>query len=410
MSRTLHVESLGGASGDMLLGVFIGLGVSLEELNRELRTLQVDPFEIVADKVVIEGMSGIQARVELEECSTAHSHSHDHDHDHHHDHGRHLSTILSLIDKSDLPAPVKAEASAVFQRIGEAEAAIHGIDIEQIHFHEVGAMDSIIDIVGCTLAKHKLGIDQLTCRSLPQGYGTIECAHGTYPNPAPATLRILEGFPIETVDEPHELVTPTGAALISVWHTGSAPPTGACALHSVYSFGQRTLDHRPNLLRATLYETQMDATPTHCEMIECNLDDTTPELLGLLSASLLEAGALDVTMSALIMKKSRPGTLLQVLTTSADRERLISLIFAESSTFGVRTYSVEREILTREKKIVSTRYGDVSVKIGAREGIVVQRSPEIESCRACAESAGVAVREVYQAALVAAREELNDVS
>lgn len=410
MSRTLHLESLGGASGDMLLGVFIGLGVSLEELNHELRSLQVDPFEIVADEVVIEGMSGIQARVELEEPAATHSHAHDHPHDHHHDHGRHLSTILGLIDQSDLPVPVKAEASAVFHRIGEAEAAIHGIDIEQIHFHEVGAMDSIIDIVGCALAKYKLGIDQLTCRSLPQGYGTIECAHGTYPNPAPATLRILEGFPVEAVDEPHELVTPTGAALISVWHSASAPPAGATALRSVYSFGQRTLDHRPNLLRATLYETQTDATPTQCEMIECNLDDSTPELLGLLSGSLLEAGALDVTMSALIMKKSRPGTLLQVLTTPSYRERLIALIFAESSTFGVRTYPVEREVLTRKSKTVATPYGEVSVKIGSREGVVVRRSPEIESCRLCAQAAGVTVQEVYQSAQVAAREESNDVS
>ena len=222
---------------------FYWTGVSVEELHAQLSSLQVDPFEIVADKVVIEGMSGIQARVKLEESTSAHSHAHNPHHEAHHEHGRHLSTILSLIDKSDLPMEVKEEASAVFQRIGEAEAAIHGIDIEQIHFHEVGAMDSIIDIVGCALAKYTLGIDQLTCRSLPQGYGTIECAHGTYPNPAPATLRILEGFPVEAVDEPHELVTPTGAALISVWHSGSAPPAGAtaCARYIV-------LDNVPSII------------------------------------------------------------------------------------------------------------------------------------------------------------------
>ena len=213
--RTIHFESVGGASGDMILGALIGLGVSVEELNEELKSLQVDPFKIVAEEVVEQGMSGIRARVEI------HEHHHHHHHEHHH-HGRHLSTILDLIKKSALPDAVKKQASAVFQKIGEAEATIHGVDIEKIHFHEVGAMDSIVDIVGCCLALHKLNLSSISIRNLPQGHGTLECAHGTYPNPAPATLRLLQGFPVEEVDEPFELVTPTGAALLANWRTAEA--------------------------------------------------------------------------------------------------------------------------------------------------------------------------------------------
>ncbi|MCK5675906.1 MAG: LarC family nickel insertion protein, partial [Verrucomicrobia bacterium] len=249
---TLHFESIGGASGDMILGALVNLGVSVDELNEELKSLKVDPFEIVVENVVEQGMSGIRARVEL------HEHHHHHDPDHGHHHGRHLSTILKLIDESELSASVKESASLVFQRIGEAEAAIHGIDIEKIHFHEVGAMDSIVDIVGCCLALHKLGVNEVSIRSLPQGHGMIECAHGTYPNPAPATLRLLEGFPVEEVDEPFELVTPTGAALLSVWRTAEVPATGSRAAKMAYSFGHRKLNDRPNLLRATLYEVGED--------------------------------------------------------------------------------------------------------------------------------------------------------
>ncbi|MEA2069375.1 MAG: nickel insertion protein, partial [Verrucomicrobiota bacterium] len=178
--QILHFESIGGASGDMLLGALIGLGVPAEELNEELKSLNVEPFEILADEVVEQGMSGVRATVKVEEKQ------------HGHHHGRHLGTILKLIEGSVLPAPVKFQSSEVFRHIGEAEAAIHGIDIEKIHFHEVGAMDSIVDIVGCCLALHKLEVDGISIRNLPQGHGTLDCAHGTYPNPAPATLRLLE--------------------------------------------------------------------------------------------------------------------------------------------------------------------------------------------------------------------------
>lgn len=414
----------------MILGALIGLGVSAEELNEELNSLKVDPFEIVADEVVEQGMSGIRAKVVLHEHhhhhhghEHDHDHSHedthkhhDHDHDHHehghshdhspkpahdhsHDHGRHLSTIKQLISASGLPEPVKIRALDVFQKIGEAEAAIHGIDIEKIHFHEVGAMDSIVDIVGCCLALQKLGVDGVTIRSLPQGHGTIECAHGTYPNPAPATLRILEGFPVQDVDEPFELVTPTGAALLAAWRTGEAPSVGSRAAKTAYSFGHRKLSARPNLLRATLYDAAEDQTADECLVLECNLDDTTPELVGCLFDQLLEAGALDVFTTPVFMKKQRPGILLTVLCLPAARESMLDLVFKESTTFGIREHLSKRTVLERSFKNVQTVFGEVRVKVGERNGEVITASPEIEDCRTLAQENGVAVRKVYEAAM-----------
>ncbi len=389
--KTLHFESIGGASGDMILGALIGLGVSVDELNEELKSLNVDPFEIVADAVVEQGMSGIRAKVKLHE-----HHRHDHDHGHHH--GRHLSAILKLIEESALPDKVKTNASKVFQQIGEAEASIHGVDIEKIHFHEVGAMDSIVDIVGCCLALYKLDVDRVSIRSLPQGHGTIECAHGTYPNPAPATLRLLEGFPVQDVDEPFELVTPTGAALISAWRTAESPGIGCRAIKTAYSVGHRKLNDRPNLLRATLYEAAEDQTADECLVLECNLDDTTPELVGCLFDQLLEAGALDVFTTPVFMKKQRQGTLLTALCLPADRGKMLDLIFRESTTFGIREQLSKRTVLERSFKTVETPYGEVRIKIGRRNGVVVTASPEIEDCRTLAKENGIAVKDVYEAA------------
>ena len=388
MNRCLHFESLGGASGDMILGSLIGLGVSCDELNNELKCLEVDPFKIIVEEVVEQGMTGLRARVEVEEKK-------------HNHHGRHLSTIINLINKSSLNKEVKKEAIEVFQKIGKAEAEIHGIDIEKIHFHEVGAMDSIIDIVGCCLAKHKLDVQSISIRSLPSGYGTINCAHGTYPNPAPATLRILEGFPIEHIDEPYELVTPTGAALLATWRKSSSIKNGYKLAQNSYSFGHHKLNNRPNLLRANLYISSNDSTPTKCQILECNLDDTTPELIGLLTERLLSAGALDVYTQSILMKKQRSATMLSVLSKENEREKMLDLIFKESTTFGIRYYNIEREILDRSITEVKTKYGNISIKVGKRNGEIISASPEIDDCKLCAEKYGMPVEDIYRSALVA---------
>lgn len=399
----------------MILGALIGLGVSVDELNEELKSLKVDPFEIVVDEIVELGMTGVRAKVVLHEHHHHHDHDHEQSHKHHdhshgtehkheaghghtHDHGRHLSTIQKLIAASVLPEAVKVRALDVFRKIGEAEAAIHGVDIEKIHFHEVGAMDSIVDIVGCCLGLHKLGVDGVTIRSLPQGHGTIECAHGTYPNPAPATLRILEGFPVENVDEPFEMVTPTGAALLSSWRTADQPESGTTAVKTAYSFGHRKLNGRPNLLRASMYEALDDSTPDEVLVLECNLDDTTPELVGILFDRLLERGALDVFTTPVFMKKQRQGILLTVLSAPSDRKEMLDLIFKESTTFGIRERLEKRTVLERSFDVAHTAYGAVRMKVGKRGGEIITISPEIEDCRKCATESGVPVKMVYDAA------------
>ena len=387
MSKNIYFESLGGASGDMLLGAFLGLGINLDELINELKKLNIDKFNIKIEDVVLHGISGVRASVEVED-------NHDH-------HGRHLSTIVKIINDSSLNDKIKKEAIKVFQIIGEAEAFIHNIDIEKIHFHEVGAMDSIIDIVGCCIAKHLLGIDKIGIRSLPSGYGTIECAHGTYPNPAPATSKILEGFPVEAVDEPYELVTPTGAALFSMWRTDFSPCITDVSEKISYSFGHRELSNRPNLLRATLYETKEDITPSSCEIIECNIDDTTPELIAMLTEKLLFNGALDVFTQSIMMKKQRSGILLSVLVTGDYRERIIDIIFKESSTFGLRFYKVEREVLERSFEKINTMYGTVTMKIGRKNKEILSVSPEIEECRVIADKNEISVEKAYRSALSA---------
>ena len=385
MSKNIYFESLGGASGDMLLGAFLGLGINLDELSNELKKLNVDKFNIKIEEVVLHGISGVRASVEVE--------------DNHNHHGRHLSTIIKIINDSSLNDEVKNEAIKVFQIIGEAEAFIHNIDIEKIHFHEVGAMDSIIDIVGCCIAKNKLGIDKVGIRSLPSGYGTIECAHGTYPNPAPATSKILEGFPVEAVDEPFELVTPTGAALLSLWRSNFSPNISSLSKKVSYSFGHRELNNRPNLLRATLYEDIEDKTPTKCEIIECNIDDSTPELIAFLTEKLFSNGALDVFTQSIMMKKQRSGILLSVLVKEDSRDKIVDIIFKESSTFGLRFYNVERNILDRSFEKMDTKYGKITMKIGRKNNVIISVSPEIEECKVLAEKNDVSVEKVYRSAL-----------
>ena len=389
--RILHFESLGGASGDMLLAALFGLGVSSEETEMALRSLDLDPFRIVAEPARESGMTGLRVRVETEAGAEE-------------AHGRHYSTIRRLIEAGDLPENVRRSAIDVFRRIGEAESEIHGVPLEAIHFHEVGAMDSIVDVVGCCWALNELAPDEITIRSLPQGIGTLTCAHGTYPNPAPATLRLLEGFPIEPTDEPFELVTPTGAALLSAWRTGSAPPVGARPVRTAYAFGHRRLSGRPNLLRATLLEEDGEPGAGTDEILalECNLDDQSPELTGLLCEGLMEAGALDVFAVPVFMKKWRTGAWLTVLCLPSDRDRMLERIFRESTTLGVRERFVRRTVLDRRIESVETPYGPVGIKRGFYAGKSTPPAPEIEDCRRLALAAGVPVESVFRAALAAA--------
>lgn len=314
---------------------------------------------------------------------------------------RGLREIRALIEGSPLPASVKAESARVFQRLAEAEALVHGTTPDQVHFHEVGALDAIIDIVGACLGLDMLAVKSVSLGPLPLGHGTVQCAHGILPVPAPATVELLKGFPVTPIDEPFETVTPTGAALLTTWKTQDAFPSGSRILKVGQGFGARALNGRPNILRAMLMET-MDVSPDTdaCLALECNLDDLTPELTGSLMKRLLDAGVLDVFLTPAQMKKQRPGILLTVLCRLEQRAAMLDLIFRESTTFGIREYPVQRTVLARRHEFVETPFGRVRVKIGRWKGADITVSPEYEDCLRAAESAGAPVRAVYAAALI----------
>lgn len=443
--KILKFDSVGGASGDMILGALLGLGVDRAALVRDLRALGAEHFDIALQPFQSHGITGVQAAVTAEEPHHHHDHDHHHDHGHGHHHGedahgsagrlavpdeaaaslsgranrpgephhhddhhhhhhaphRGLKEITAMVQAAGLPAAVQQASLAVFQRIAEAEAKIHGTTPDRIHFHEVGALDSIVDVVGGCLALHRLGVEQVVVGPLPLGHGLIQCAHGTYPSPAPATVELLKGAAVCEVDEPFETVTPTGAALLTSWRNADAVPAGARVVEVAYSFGHRRLQGRPNVLRATLleYAAPLAAPPGACLVLECNLDDTTPELIGALTGRLLEAGALDVYTTPIQMKKQRPGVLLGVLCEPAARAVLLDLIFRGCTTFGVREYPVTRTVLARRHETVQTPYGPVRVKIGTWNGDDVTRAPEFEDCAQAAKAHEVSVRAVYEAAL-----------
>jgi uncharacterized protein (TIGR00299 family) protein len=403
--KVLSFDSIGGASGDMILAALVDLGVDAHALERELSSLGIGPFRLEHSRAMTSHLAGTRLRVVAGDEPHTH-HGHHHHASHHEDHAPHrgLAEIEALIQAATLPDPVKTRACQVFRRIGEVEARMHGTTVDRIHFHEIGAVDSIVDIVGSCLALHRLGVDAVAVGPLPQGHGVITCAHGTFPNPAPATVELLTGMAIVQTDEPYELVTPTGAALLSSWKSLDRVPDGAVVGRIGYGVGHRSLHGRPNLLRAVLLETRAASSEDHCLVLETNLDDVTPELVGALTTRLLEAGALDVFTVAAQMKKQRPGMLLSVLCAHAQRETLLDLLFRESTTFGVREYDVRRTVLARRSIRVSTRYGDVAVKLGEWKGAVVTRAPEFEECAARAREHQVPVRAVYEAALAAAQQ------
>ncbi len=398
--RSVRFDSVGGASGDLILGALIELGVDPAGLERDLQSLGVGHFHITAKPFASHGLHGTQVTV-----ATGHDHGHGHHHhDHDEHHGRHLPEIEKCIRQSALPDAVKEQSITIFRRIGEVEAGIHSTTIDKIHFHEVGAVDSIVDIVGCCLALHRLQVDAVSVGPLPQGQGTITCAHGVYPNPAPATAELLRGMDVKQTDEPFELVTPTGAALLAMWKSPGEDSRPARVLKSGYGFGHHKLNTRPNVLRASLLErVESVSSPDVCLVLECNIDDSTPEIMGSLVEKLLLAGALDVFTSSVQMKKQRPGVLLTVLCTPAERERFLDVIFRESPTFGVREYTANRTVLDRRWVPVETQYGQVRIKIGRWRNEDVTLAPEMEDCMRCAQQHGVPVRLVYEKASSAAQ-------
>ena len=422
--KTLYLDIFSGISGDMFLGALLDLGVDFHRFEHELEKLGLREFHLHVSRQERAHIAGTKFDVHL-----AHDHGHHHDeghghahpheshhphgheqghHDqpaHEHEHGRTFREIKELIHRSQLSDWVKQRSIAVFQRVAAAEGKIHGQPPEEVHFHEVGAIDSIVDIVGACVALELLGQPRILAAPVVEGTGWVHCAHGRFPIPAPATLEILgaRGVPISQCDEPHELVTPTGAALLAELAESFGPMRDLVPERIGYGLGTRENKTRPNVLRAVLGETT--ATPAAHDWetdtiatLQTNLDDISSEILGRFLEQALAGGALDVFYTPIQMKKNRPGVLLTVLCEAADADRFSELILRETTAFGVRRFTTERRKLRREVVAVPTPFGDVAVKVGRLDGQIVQAAPEFESCKNAAERAGVPLKQIYEAA------------
>ena len=412
--KTLYLDIFSGISGDMFLGAMIDLGVDAAALEAELAKLSLDGYQLHVGRKTKANIEGVKFDVHLLPTKgDEHSHEHGHSHSHSHDanggrsHERTFSDIRSLINGSALSDWVKEKSVAVFRRVAEAEGKVHGMPPDEVHFHEVGAVDSIVDIVGGCIALELLDKPRVLAAPVIEGTGWVNCAHGRFPVPTAATLEILgaRGVSVNQCDEPHELVTPTGAALLAEFAESFGLMRGVTPERIGYGLGTRDMNTRPNVLRSVLGQAKaaIEARPLDWErdtvtVIETNLDDINAEHLGHFIETALEAGALDVFHTPIQMKKNRPGVLLTVLCAEADTDRFSELILRETTALGIRRHAVDRRKLRREVATVETSLGQVRVKFGRLNGEVVQAAPEYESCREVAAQAGVPLKEVYAAA------------
>jgi len=385
MRRILYLEPVGGIAGDMFLAAGVDLGLAPADLEHALSGLRVPGWKLAVQRAVRHAISGTHLDVVLD-AHEAHPH-------------RAYADIRTLIEAAPtLPARAKERALAVFHAIGEAEAKVHGVSLDDIHFHEVGAVDSIVDICGAAVVLELLGNPEVYAAPPPLGSGTIRVAHGNMPIPVPATLELLRDVPVR-FEGVGELTTPTGAALLKVLaHIGHPPDF---IVEKVgYGVGTKDFRDRPNVLRASLGRME-EARTQGLWVVEANLDDATPQLLGHLVERLLTVGALDAWVAPVVMKKSRPGHLLGALVEGGKREAVVDAVLRESTTLGVRYHRVERHALERDWVEVETPWGKVRVKRGLRGGAVLNAHPEFEDCRQVAEVAGVPVKQVMAAAVAA---------
>src|SRR6266851_8421304 len=438
--RIAYLDCFAGISGDMLLGALIDAGVDPEVLHKataalnlgaSLKIERVDRSGITATKVhVFEGAklaeSDHHSRTSepahqhththqhhpqtQHEHKVGHSHTHDHDHphdhEHEHQHGRSLSVIRTLINAAPLAPAVKQTAIHAFELLGASEARIHNIPIEKIHFHEVGAVDAIVDIVAVSAGIHALAVEKWFSSPLNVGGGMVDCAHGRFPVPAPATADLLRGLPTYSAHIEKELVTPTGAALIRALAPTFGPQPPMRVQHIGYGAGTRNPKELPNVLRLSLGEADEPASTADTDtvaVLETALDDLSPQLLAHVAERALTTGALDVMLTPVIMKKGRPGTLLTVLCNPSDSPALQQFILRETSTLGVRIHHEQRSCLDRAHTTVVTPYGEIRIKVGSRNGEIFNAAPEFEDCRAAAAQHNVPLKIVQQAAIAAYR-------
>ncbi len=401
----------------MLLGALVDLGLPLEALRAELLKLPLRGYALESHRVHRSGLHATKVDVVIEgQPPDRHDHGHDHSHGEHahhrahaqdHDHAepqRGVGEITELLNRSSLDSEVKARAAELFWRLAEAEASVHGTRPESVHFHEVGAIDSIVDVVGGVFGLRWLRADRFVSSPLNVGTGTVTMSHGTFPVPPPATARLVKGVPVYGAGE-GELLTPTGALLVTSFASSYGPlplfrPEGIG-----HGAGTRDTHGRPNVLRLIVGEEDTASTTDRVVVLETEIDDMSPQLFGPLTERLLAAGALDVYLTAIQMKKGRPGVLLTVLAAPAKREALEALLFTETTTLGIRRQEWDRTTLGRESVSVLTPYGTVQVKLGRRGEQVLNAQPEFDDCLRAAEQWKVPVKEVWAAALAAWRKE-----
>jgi uncharacterized protein (TIGR00299 family) protein len=381
-----YFDCFSGISGDMVLGALVDAGAPLPTLEAELRKLGLENWTISAEKVKRGAISATHVKVESQE-------------DHHH---RGLSIILKRIEAAHLAPRAADRAKRIFTRLAEAEAKVHQLPIDQVHFHEVGAVDSIIDIVGAAIGFELLGIDEFACSALDVGAGQVKTAHGLLPVPAPATAELLRGAPMYTSGIQRELVTPTGAAIATTLATRyvELPEMNLRAIG--YGAGSADLEEKANVLRLLIGESTASEPGEHWDgqvtVIETNLDDMSPQIYGYFAEKALAAGALDVFSTPVQMKKNRPGLLVTLLSEPANVSHLIDLVFRETTTIGIRTHEVRRKTLDRELIPVATPFGEVRMKISRMNGTVLNASPEYDDCQRIAAERGIPLKQVIAAA------------
>ena len=383
--KTLYFDCFSGAAGDMLAGALIDAGADFAELKRQLDQLGLPGFEVRTDKLRKQGFAATKFDVVVDPDTPQPR--------------RHLSDIRTIVGKAPLTGSVRKQVMGVFERLADAEAKAHGTSPEKVHFHEVGAIDSIVDITAVILALDMLAPERIICSPLPTGNGTVVCEHGVMPVPAPATLNLLKGIPIAVCDEQGELLTPTAAALLTTV-CNEFGPLPSMTLETVgVGAGTRENKTRPNIIRALLGSSVETNAQDTVAVLETNLDDCSGEWIAYCVSRLLDQGALDAYCTPIYMKKSRPGVVLSVICELSQVTELEKIVFAETSTFGIRRHLAQRSKLDRRCETVETVYGSIRIKIGERSGEKVTNTPEYDDCAEAAANHGVPLRLVMEAAL-----------
>ncbi len=406
MMKILYYDCFAGISGDMNLCALIDLGVDEEYLKTELAKLKLEGYELNIKKDIRKGISGTRVEVKL-------MHEHNHTHNHHknqgnhahavesHHHGQHthrtFRDIKKIIDNSGLSAEVKSLSKKIFEKLAHAEAKIHEVGVDDVHFHEVGAVDSIVDIIGAAICIDALKPDLIMSSPVELGSGFVQCAHGTYPVPAPATAEILQQIPVSKGNVAFEATTPTGAAIIATCVTRFSNSYDFRLIKTGYGIGSRDGDI-PNVLRVILAENEKDTEVdvVKAVMVECNIDDMNPEFYEYIVESLFDAGAKDVCIKPVIMKKSRPAAILSVLTDAGNEQKITELLFTETSTLGVRKYFVEKSMLQRVTESIDTPYGTVKVKSAFYNGRKIKSKPEYDDCLKIAREKKLPLNQIYK--------------